>query len=122
MSPENYKLLCLVASLTGKYYPEDQRPSEISPDRQSYLVELGYLLPKTLVSGESHEPRYPNGCVGYFLSPKAEDDIKLYEIEANRKAEQDAKEIEQQAAAARGQHADLAKAAFDTALDLFLNK
>ena len=122
MSPESYKLLCLIASLPGKYYPEDQRPAEISPDRQSYLVELGYLLPKMLVSKDSHEPHYPNGCVGYFLSPKAEDDLQLYEIEADRKAEQYAKEIDQHAATERVQHADLARAALNTALDLILNK
>jgi len=103
MSPENYRLLSLVARLPGKYYPEDRRPAEISADRQEYLVELGYLLQKTLVSAVSNEPRYPNGCVGYYLSPKAEDDLKLYEIEANRKTDQDVQDIQDRTAAAKGQ-------------------
>lgn len=95
ISPENYKLLSVVANLPGRYYPEDQQPALISPDRQQYLVELQLLEIRTLVSAESHEPLYPNGCVGYYLTPFAEDEMASFE-EQNRQihAEAEAKKKE----------------------------
>ena len=113
LSPENYKLLSIVAALPRKYYPEDQRPAAISADRHEYLVKLQLLEPRMLVSADSHEPLYPNGCVGYYLTPYAEDEIQLYEIEANRKAEQDVREIKERKAVVSGNLIDAAMSALD---------
>lgn len=95
MSPENYKLLCIVAALPGKRYFEDQRPAEISHDRHKYLIELKYLEERAVVTEADRDPLYPAGLSAFYLTPRAEDDMKSYEIEAYRKAEHDAQETEQ---------------------------
>lgn len=95
MSPENYKLLCIIASLPGKCYLEDQRPAEISYDRHKYLLKLNYLEERAIVTEADHDPLYPAGLSAFYLTPYAEDEMKLYEIEANRKAEQDAQSAKQ---------------------------
>lgn len=95
MSPENYKLLCIIANLPKKRYLEDQRPADISYDRHKYLIELNYLEERAVVTEADHDPLYPAGLSAFYLTPHAEDDMKSYEIEAYRKAEQDAQAAEQ---------------------------
>lgn len=117
LSPENYRVLSIIVSLPGKYYPQDKRPLTITPDRQNYLVELKLLKVCTLVSKESNEPLYRNGCVGYFMTPLAEDELALYEIHANRKAEQDVKEIKEGKTAIANGFVGAAVSALDTLLN-----
>lgn len=92
ISENNYTALSCVAGLPRKHYLEDQRPDTISYDRQQYLVELQLLEPRTIVPRGAEEA-YPNGYVGYYLTPKGEDEMRLYEKNADCEAKQHEKDI-----------------------------
>lgn len=82
ISKANYTALTIVDALPGKRYLEDERPAGISPDREKYLVKLQLLETRTIVP-PGKEEAYPGGYVGYYLTPKGEDEISSFK-EQNR--------------------------------------